>query len=239
MPPGGEPSRTGAAGHGPASVPPPYGTPPGAPAPRPRRTSLAGPVTLTSAGVLLLVAAAVVGVLVARSFVALLPTDVLRSDGTPGPAVVASGKAPGTATAMLEAGARYVVVLAVDDDVEATFQGDVQVTAPDGTTFVADDAPGVSLSTTMGGVHARTAVSFQAAGTGTYTLDVPATDVEGARFLVVPDQDVAPFVTGVFTTVGGTFAALALGGIGLALTVGGGVWWGLRASARRQARAAA
>ncbi|WP_019137822.1 hypothetical protein [Cellulomonas massiliensis] len=237
VPSGGGPSGTEAAGHGPSAALP-YGSLPGTVG-RPRPTSLAGPVTLTAFGALLLVAAAVAAVLVVRGFVALLPTDVLRADGTPGPAVVASGTAPGTATASLDAGARYVVVLAVDDDVEATFDGEVKVIAPDGTTFVADDAPGVSLSTTMGGVHARTVVAFQAAGAGAYTLAVPGTDVDGARFLVVPDEDVAPFVAGVFTTVGATFAALALGGVGLAVTVGGGVWWGLRASARRQARVAA
>jgi len=251
VPPGGGPS-----GAVPPQPPvPPYGTPPGSPGPypgpgghpgayagprppaAPPRTSLTGPVTLTVVGVLLLVAAAVAGVLVARTFVGLLPTDVLHADGSPGPAAVASGTAPGTATATLDAGARYVVVLAVDDDVDVALQGQVQVTAPDGTTFAADDAPAVSLSTTMGGVHARSAVAFQAAGAGSYTIAVPATDVEGATFLVVPDEDFGPFMTGVFTTVGGTFAAVALGGLGLVVTVAGAVWWGVRVSARRRVAA--
>lgn len=208
----------------------PYPVPPAAPAPRSTR----GAKLLTFSGVVLLVAALAVGIGVGRQFVGLLPLDVLTADGEPGPAVVASVDAPGTAEVELAAD-RYAVLLAhptpgggraddTADDVELA--GDLRVTAPDGSTVDASGGPQVSLTTGRGTVAARTVAAFEVTAPGTYTVTVPATtDGTEATVLLTPDRDFAPFFTGIFSTILGTFLTIGLGLLGFLMTLGGIVWW--------------
>ena len=84
----------------PATPGTPYGqrVPGYPPPPRPVRTSLTGPIWLTGIGVVLLVAAAVAAAFVVRTFMSIVPLDVVSPDGGPGTAAIVIGPAPSTLT---------------------------------------------------------------------------------------------------------------------------------------------
>ncbi|MGY4645166.1 hypothetical protein [Cellulomonas sp. URHB0016] len=207
------------------------------PSTAPRRTSLVAPVTLTVVGVALLLVAGVVTVFVVRIFMGLLPLDVLDARGEPGPAVLAVVDAPGTATVVLDAATRYAVYLVVPDDAEQDgLDGRLAVTAPDGSPVAVRDSADVSVSASRGDVTASTVAGFASDGAGTYTVDVPPASVDGARVLVVKDDSAVSFIFGVFGGIAGVLVICVLGVLGLGMTVGGGVWWGLRVRARRALR---
>ena len=216
-------------------------TPPGPPPPRPpapRRTSLTGPVLLTVLGVLLLVGAVVAAVVTAVGFVGAVSSDVLTRAGQPGPAVLASAAAPGATTVDLTAGERYAVYLvvpgdAVGDGEHPDLDEDVLLLAPSGAVVAADDGPGVDMTTNAGGWAAATVGAFTAPESGTYEMAVPAAGVPDAWVALAPDKPFGPFFGSVVGSVLGVFVVIGLGIAGFGVTVGGVVWWVVRARARR------
>lgn len=239
--PGPAPSAGPSGPPGAAWRPVPAPVPPAAPS-----TSLRGPVALTVSGAVLLVVATVVAVLVSRTFVGLLPTDLLTRDGGPGEAVVGMVDAPGTATATLAAGTRYVVLMAEptertgsgDDADLGELGGDLQVTTPDGRTLAADLSPGVNLTSSAGGTTVHSVGAFRTDRAGEHTLVAPPA-VGGAdevRVMIAPDQPFLPFFTGIFGSVFGVFVVIGTTLLGVPMLVVGIVWWRRRAAARAAAR---
>jgi hypothetical protein len=217
----------------PSAVPPrDPAAPPGPRSPeRPRSTR--GAKVLTASGALVLVGTVVVAVLVGRTFIGLIPVGLLGPDGEPGPAVVASIDAPGSAQVDLDAG-RYAVLVAYEADGDAQegdeleLVGDLQVLAPDGTPVRASGGAQVTMRSARGDVVAHTVAAFTVAQPGTHTVTVPATqDGSPATVLLTPDQDFLPFFTGIFSTILGVFLVIGLGFVGTAMAVGGGIWWAL------------
>ena len=193
------------------------------------RRSTRGAKILTAVGPLLCVGAVVLGVATARQFVGLLPLDVLGSDGEAGSAVVGVVDAPGTERVQLEAG-RYAILLAQRQPADSAGLGeladDLSVTAPDGTDVATDGGAQVSLTAARGGVTARSVGAFVAPEAGVYTMTAPPTaDGSTAIVLLTPDQDFAPFFTGIFSTVFGVFGVIVLGLLGGGAALGGIVWW--------------
>lgn len=150
---------------------------------------------------------------------------MLTLNGSPGSSVAAAVDAGGSGTATLEPGA-YTLWLASPGQT-GTLSGQVSVSDP------ADAQVGVTPAfpngeVTMGSTHATTESTFTAGSAGDYRIDVPAADPSGSRVLVVPAQSATGFFAGLFSTVGGTFLAIALGLIGLVMTIGGGARWWVR-----------
>jgi hypothetical protein len=68
--------------------------------------------------------------------------------------------------------------------------------------------------------------SFTITEPGTYTVIAPATeDGSTATVLLTLDQDVRPFLAGVFGSILGVFLAVGPGLVGVFMTAGGIVWW--------------
>ena len=188
--------------------------------------STRGAKILTALGALVCLGGLVLGVVIAVQFVRLLPLDVLGPDGAPGSAVVAVVEAPGTADARLEAG-RYAIVLTQRQPVgSGGLASDLSVTAPDGTAVATDARPQVSMHASRGSYAARSVGAFVAAEPGIYTVTAPRmADGTPATVMLTKDQDVAPFVTGIVSTVFGLIAVIVVGLLGCGMLLGGIVWW--------------
>ena len=113
------------------------------------------------------------------------------------------------------------------------------LTGPNGTTRVVAEPPRVSADVSLGGSRAFAVGGFRVTQAGEHTIEVPAADVPDAQVVLVEGTETAAFVSGVLGTVGGTIAAIGLGVLGFGLTVGGVIWWVVRARARGRLRAAA
>ncbi|WP_199424096.1 hypothetical protein [Actinotalea solisilvae] len=208
----------------------------------PPETSLRGPVRLTVSGAVLCLVAAAAAVLVVRSFVGLLPTDLLDGEGGPGPGVVATVDAPGTATVDLEADTRYVVLVAEpwtggsEEDDHTGLVSDLVVRAPDDRTLEASLSPGVNLTSSRGGTTVHSVGAFRTGAGGEHVLQAPAAE-GGAdvQVLVALDEPFLPFFAGIFGTVFGVFVAIGAALLGVPMLVIGIVWWRRRAAARRTA----
>ncbi len=214
----------------------PYGGPRPAVPQRPVPTSLRGPVTITTIGVLLLVATAVVAFFVVRTFVSIVPFGVLDGSGNPGSASVASTSAPGTTTATLEPGYYDLYLVVPASEQYARLEGTAELVHADGTSVTAEP-PGVNGTATMGGSRAFIVAGFRVETAGEHTLTVPVASSPDAQVVLVEGHDLAGFMSGVFGTVGGVFLAIGLGVVGFGLTVGGVIWWVVRARARRRVAA--
>jgi len=210
----------------------PYGPYPTTP-PTPGRTSLVGPVWLTSIGALLLVVTVVVVVLVARTFLSIVPIGVVSADGSPGSGALASAPAPGTTTVTLEPGFYDLYLIVPDSVFHAGLDGTAELTGPDGTTVEADHV-GVNATAGAGAWSAMSVGTFEVTDAGEYTLTVPRATEPAAEVVLVEGHGVGGFFAGVFQTVGGTFLAIVLGTVGFGLLVGGIIWWALRARNRRR-----
>ena len=224
------------------ATPPP--TAPGAPARpvRPRSTSSTGPVLVTVLGLLLLLGALAAGVGTAVTFLGAVGTGVLTSDGGPGPEVLAAAEAPGATTVELTAGQRYAVHVVVPtgalrDGQDPTLSEDVLLLTPSGQVVTADGSPGVTSTSRRGGWATASVGAFTAPESGTYQVAAPPADVPGSWVALTPDTAFAPFFASVWGTVLGVLLVIGLGAAGCAATVGGAVWWVLRAKARRAAAA--
>ena len=194
-----------------------------APAPAPRRAT--GPVWLTFTGVGLVVVAAVAAGFAVRAFLGVLPSGVLRLDGSPGGDVVATVDAGAQGTATLEPG-RYTLWLAAPGS-EGTLTGPAQVTGPDDRA-VPLRTPSMSSQITMGDTYAVASSTFTATTAGQYVLTVPAAEPSTARVLLVPTASEQDLTHGILGTVGGAFLAVGLGLVGTGMAVGGGIWWWVR-----------
>ncbi|TDE99075.1 hypothetical protein EXU48_02530 [Occultella glacieicola] len=202
----------------------------------PTRTSLRGPVILTAAGALVLVAAIVVAVLVVRLFLSVLPVGLVGADGVPGPEAVGGTDVPGTLTLELEADTTYTILLAHPSNAQAVALGDaITVTGPDGRPATSTIGPSTTVDNN--GVSARSIDVFTTAAAGAYAIVVPPLDNPAATAwatVVVAEGDELPgFIGGIFGTIFGVFLALGLGVAGVAMIVGGAVWWHIHSRARR------
>lgn len=207
----------------------------------PPETSLRGPVWLTVSGAVLCLVAVAAAVLVARTFVGILPTDLLDGDGGPGPGVVATLDAPGTTTVDLEADTRYVVLVAEpwtggsEEGEHTGLTADVVVRTPDERTLEASLSPGVNLTSSRGGTTVHSVGAFRTDVGGEHTLQAPAAEggAEDVQVLVALDEPFLPFFTGIFGTVMGVFVVIGAALLGVPMLVIGIVWWRRRAAARR------
>ena len=220
----------------PGPQPGPYAANPPLMAPRPVRTSLAGPVTMTSIGAVLLVATIVVAVFVVRTFVSIVPLGVLDAGGDPGSSSLASTPAPGSTTARLDPGYYHLYLVVPVSEQYGTLDGDALLTGTDGTAITAEPSA-VNGSASMGGSRAFTVAGFRVEQGGEYTLTVPVASSDDAQVVLVEGHDVAGFFAGVLGTVGGVFVSIGLGAIGFGLTGGGGVGGDVRGRARRRVAA--
>lgn len=179
------------------------------------------------AGAITLVLAIAAAVLTAFLFARVLPSGVLRFDGSAGPAVVGQVPAPGTAEVTLEGGESYDVFLATPGD-GARLGGDLEVVAPDGSVVDVERAA-VQSTVALGGVHAETVAGFEAPVDGDYTVRAP--ELLGAadgELLLTPATAFGGFMAGIAGSVFGVFVVLGLGVVGLGLLVGGIVWRTMR-----------
>lgn len=203
----------------------------------PRPVSTTGPAWMTWIGVVLLIGATVIAVWTVFLFVSLLPVGVLNADGSPGDRVIASGEEESTIEVDLDARTQYALLLVRPEGPrDAHLSRNVMVTAPDGSTFPSNRIPGFTVHVSGGGKEGDTVTAFRTSEAGRYTLDLPSgVGTEPGSLFLVEDTQPLAFVGGVFGSIGGVFAAILLGIIGLGLTIGGAVWW----RSRRKARAAA
>lgn len=201
----------------------------------PRRISTTGPAWMTWIGIVFLAATVAIAIATVSLFLSLLPTGVLNPDGSTGDDVVASIDAGSSTSIDLDGDASYSLLLVrPTDESSGSLSGDVAIIAPDGTTSVADRAPAVSTRVSGGQLTAASFTAFRTTDDGEYTITVPAaTDDEPTSVLIVEDGETLPFIGGVFGAIGGVFAAIITGMIGLGLTIGGGLWWRSRRAARR------
>jgi hypothetical protein len=193
---------------------------------------------MTWIGIFLLATATASAIVAVTLFVSLLPLGVLTPDGEPGSDVLMTSEAPSAGGGLeLEAGREYALYLVRPvDAVDGELSGPVVVTAPDGTVFSADRSPAVDVSSSGGGIFAESFAAFRATDPGMYLFDVPtATDDVTTSVFLVEDRETFSFIGGVFGSVGGVFATLLLGAPGLALTIGGALWWRSRRRTRRAA----
>ncbi|WP_207632338.1 hypothetical protein [Occultella kanbiaonis] len=202
----------------------------------PVKTSVRGPIILTSAGAVVLIAAVVLTVLVVRLFLSVLPIGVVGSDGGPGPDAVGGTDVPGTLTLDLEADTTYTILLAHPSNAPAVALSDsITVTGPDGA--AATHMAGPSLTATNNGVSARDVDFFLTGPAGPYTIEVPPLDnpaaTPWATVIVTEGGEVTALIGGIFGSIAGIFIAVGLGIAGVAMTAGGAVWWYLRSRARR------
>ncbi len=144
--------------------------------------------------------------------------DVVTGAGKPGSAAVGSSAAPGEITADLEGSQTYILYLVFADAPDHWgMRGRPTVTAPDGTTRDADDAPRTSRDVHAGGYTAAIAGTFTTGAAGTYSVTVPETIEAGASVAVLAPQESPPDVlTGVVLPA---VAACVLGIVGIALLI--------------------
>ena len=206
---------------------------------RPPATSTTGPKITVAFGVVALLGAIALMVVGGLAVARILPTDVLRMDGSPGDAVVGVVDAPGTREVDLEADTAYAVYLVEQGTVSGRAVEPV-VTGPDGEA-VDVGTPSYSSQVTMGSTHARATASFTTGAAGTYTIEattVEATegvDRDGVRVFIVEDGGLGGFLGGLFGGVAGLLGGVFLGLVAVALLVTGGVMWGVRRGNARRA----
>ncbi|MBZ2198392.1 hypothetical protein [Occultella gossypii] len=202
----------------------------------PVKTAVRGPIILTVTGAVVLIAAIVIGVIVVRLFLSVLPLGLVGSDGGPGPDAAGGAEVPGTLTLDLEADSTYVVLLSYPSNApEPELSDSVTVIGPDGEP--AAPAAGASLTVTTGGVSARDIEYVQTGAAGPYTIEVPPLADPAATpwaRIVVAEVDALPgFFAGVAGSIAGVFLVFGLGIAGVAMVIGGAVWWSSRARAGR------
>lgn len=216
---------------------PVYPQPWPAPVPPRRSTSTTGPKVSVAVGAVLLVGAILAGVLGARAFLGIMPTDVMRMDGSPGPGVLAEIATPGSAEVMLPADSRFTLLLVRHgQNTGMATTTEPRVTSPREAS-VDVGGPDVSLTVTMGDSHAEAIASFRTGVGGVHRIDAPSTvDGEPASLHLVESDGVGGFVGGLFGGIAGVLAAVFLGIVAVALLIAGGIMWSVRrGNARQQA----
>ena len=191
-----------------------------------------GPTVMTWIGAVLLLAALVAAGLGAASFLSVLPTGIVTSEGEPGPDAVGGGAVPGEREVYAMEGERIVVweVTARGEDF-TVHRDDVQVLGRDGEVPVR--APSVSSTSSRGEVQARAVAEFLVPVEGGYTVVVDGSADSGSGFLLVPGDSFGGFFSGLLSTIALWFVAIG-GGIVAVFLLAGGIAWGMlraRASA--------
>ncbi|SEE64163.1 hypothetical protein [Ruania alba] len=204
--------------------------------PPPAPTSTTGPKILTFSGAAVLVLAIAVIVVVVRLFLSVLPFGVVAADGAPGPDAAGGTEVPGTVSLELTADSTYVVYLAHPSGLDGVELAEaVTVTGPGGTPVAGIPAP--ASSSTMNGVTAQDVFAFRTDAAGEYTVAAPAladsAATPWATVVVAEGHDMQGFFGGLFGSVFGVFAAIALGVAGVGMTLGGAIWWYIRVHPQR------
>ncbi|ACZ21676.1 hypothetical protein Sked_17490 [Sanguibacter keddieii DSM 10542] len=196
------------------------------------KTSTTGGRVLTLLGVLALVVATVLLIIGIRS-IADVVADPL--DGGPGSIVIARGEAGQPLELDAEAGRTYSLV-SIDRTSGRTMPSSTEVTAPDGspTRVVPEDD---STDLDLNGASVTRFASFTAGPAGTYTIDVVSSQTRSWDVAVVDPSAVEGLArdigVGVVLVVAGVLGGL----LGLALTVAGAIWWGVRRSNQKKVAA--
>lgn len=212
--------------------PPTYGAPGYG---RPKPTSTTGPKITLGLGVVAFVAAIVIGVLGARSFLEVIPTDVLRLDGSPGDGVLGVVAAPGAGEVALPGDATYTLFLVTERRREAELLADPVVTGSDGTQ-VPVRFEGFSTYVEMGTTRADLVGTVTVETSDMYTIEAPGTvDGQGGRIYVTEGEPMSGMLGGVFGGVVGVLAAVGVGVVALVLILVGAIMWGVRRGNARQA----
>lgn len=201
------------------------------------KTSRKWPITLTAAGVVLLIGAVVVAVMVARLFLSVVPFGVVSADGGPGSDALGGTEVPGEVTVVLEANSVYAVYLAHPSAaVEAELLDQVTVTAPDGAEV--SEVPAPSSNSTVNDVSASSIFAFRTGAAGEYTVTAPpltaSSDAPWASVIVAPHQGFGGFFSSLFSSIAGVFIALGMAGVGIVLVLVGAIWWYTRSRTRKQ-----
>jgi hypothetical protein len=206
-------------------VQPPLGVrPPHTPA-----TSTTGPKVTVLIGSLLVIGAIVLAVFAVLAVVRVVPTDMMRFDGSPGEAVLGVVEAPGHDEVTLDGDTSYALYLVRTDDYRTmALSGSIEVTGPDGEP-VDVRGPGTNLYVHMGSVRAQAVAAFDADRPGTYRIACPpAADGSPAQIWVADYQGAEGLVAGIFSGVAGIFGAVFLGIAGLTMVATGAILWGVR-----------
>lgn len=196
-----------------------------------RSTSLRGPRIVISLSLAAIGGAVVCTVLAGVGFVLAVDDAVVTVDGRPGPGVLVSAPAPGTASVDLRGGERYAVHLvvptgAVVDDELPTLPTPVRLVAPSGVVVLADGSPGVTTYGEVTGWASETVGAFTAPESGRYVVTAPVAGDPRAWVALAADRSAAE-------TVGATGASAVAVLIAWVLWPGGivglfaGVVWAL------------
>ncbi len=198
--------------------------------------STRGAKVLTFSGVAVAIVGIAALIFAGFSFASVLPTDIIRGDGRPGDAIIASSEVPGQTTFELTEGSLYTLWTVKEGtgllDVE---RSDVEIRDSNGE-VVYLTSPSVTGNNTRQSFHAKTLASFKAPTSGTYTLDA-AGDRSGksdTQLFLSGAQDIDSFIWGVFSSIGLTFVGLGGLFLGGAMALGGGIWWAVAKSNRKR-----
>ena len=213
---------------------PQYGAPgrPGFPPP-PVRTSTTGPKVMTFVGIgLLIIAAAVLiaGIVQIVSTVSRFSDEPSRSSHS-----LDYVRLPGSLSFTGEAGEEYAIV--VNSTSGRTIDlDDVEVTGPDGRPVdLSISSVNFENSTPGSETHLR-AITFTAPLDGTYSTTVTGSSADLPGTLTAVDADeIASVIGRAALAVVAIVAAALLGVLGVGLTIGGGIWWHSRSTARKRA----
>lgn len=200
-----------------------------APTPRPRLLS-GGAKALFWVGVVLTGIALAILALALVTTVRSVPRDIVTLSGEPGSKVVAVIPTGATGTASLAADVEYSFFLVHREGTpEPQLDGDILVTAPDGTDVEVTSGAASGFSVTAGKTTGRVIAAMQSPQVGTHEITVPTTVPTTvpahAEIYVAEVAPVAQFALGI---IGGVFgiivgAFLAVCGV---LMAGGGIVWG-------------
>ena len=187
----------------------------------PPKTSTTGPKVLTTIGAVMAVLGLVTGAIAALLVVTGIGdlNDLDTFDTSVDAAAITTVEPGQTHTAVLEARTRYTLWA---KDVEHQPAAAPVVVAPGGTT------PPVSPWTYTVNGATRYGWTFTSSQAGAYEVTAPE---EGPTVAVVPGPELDALisgVTGLLKTVIGTvlvFIAAVVGLPGLAMAIGGGIWW--------------
>lgn len=190
-------------------------------APRP---GTRGPTTLIVVGIATLVLAVAIGAFAVVSTVRAVPTGIVTLDGRPGDDVLAVIATPGTATAELEAGTEYgLLLVGWSGGPEARLEGAITVTTPAGEQRELTRST-QSFHVTGGNRTARAVATVRPTVSGAHGFDVPAADQSGTEVFVAEIPATGKLVAGIFGGVVGILLGVFLGIAGVGMLVAGIVW---------------
>lgn len=231
---GGAPQGGPGYGSGPYAGPG-YGAPGFGPPGPPKATSTTGPKITLTVGIVLFVAAVVAAVMAGRAILDVLPTDVLRLDGSQGPGVVGAVDAPGAGEVALLGDRTYSLYLVTDQYRDTDLAGSLTVASLDGAALPVG-THGMNSYLQLGSARAELVGSVEVDVADVYAIEAPDTaDGLGGQIYVAEGDAVGGMVGGMLGGVFGTLAAVALGVIGFALILTGGIMWGVRRGNARRA----